>query len=466
MREKYSQAREMLEEFLRRCMMEQDPDGAAALTARDVYVSGLGPDELAFCRGREELRSLMAHEMSVCAPALSVEVGEFWETLCAPGVLRCMARARVRLGRAGERGCLGGIYTVQLTALLEQEAGETRIGMLQMSRWQGEERRIPLRFVPRRSHEFSQASRQELADIICQIMPGGVLGGYLEEGLPLYVINDNLLRWLGYTYEELLERTGGKMTRLIHPDDLAWLTALASQELERGGQYEAEYRMLRKDGGDLWVHDVGRRITTQDGREAIISVIVDVSENVRVKNHLLEEAARDELTGVYNRRGGEALISKALSDDQPYLFLIMDLDNFKTINDCYGHQEGDAVLQYVAALLRQSFRSTDVIFRLGGDEFVVFVHPCRSVEGVEHKLESLSRSYREEMAARYPLCASGLSIGGVFGRMAVSFNGLYHMADRILYEIKHSNKGGFIVRELKQQPACACVWGDERCPEE
>lgn len=447
MQEEISPVRAAVEEFLRLCIVCRDAEGAAALAAEDIYVSGIGPEEGSCCRGREALARLLREEAWVCVLALCVEWEEFWETECAPGIWRCMAQARLRM-RDG--GTPGGERAVQISALVERREGNMCISMFQLSRRQGEQQAVPLRFARRDARGFNQASRQELADIICQIMPGGVLGGYLEKGRPLYVINDNLLRWLGYTYEELLEHTGGEMARLIHPDDLPWVSALAARDLGESGQYEAEYRMLRRDGSDLWVHDVGRRIITQDGRQAEISVIVDMSENVRVKNHLLEEAARDELTGVYNRRGGEARISKALSDDEPYLFLILDLDYFKGINDVYGHQEGDAVLRYVASLLRSSFRSTDVVLRLGGDEFVVFVHPCRSVEGVERKLERISRSYREELSARYPRCHLGVSIGGVFGHTPASFNGLYRAADQILYEIKHTAKSSFSIRELER----------------
>ena len=79
----------------------------------------------------------------------------------------------------------------------------------------------------------------------------------------------------------------------------------------------------------------------------------------------LEESSRDSLTGLYNRQTGENLICQALDNGGEYIFLLMDIDNFKAVNDVYGHLKGDIMLKYVADKIRKSFRDTDVIFRLG-----------------------------------------------------------------------------------------------------
>ena len=133
--------------------------------------------------------------------------------------------------------------------------------------------------------------------------------------------------------------------------------------------------MMKKDGNFVWVYDLGRVITTQDGRRAVISLIVDISENVRIKNNLFVESVTDPLTGLYNRRGGEMMVAQKLGNGKPYIFLMLDIDRFKEVNDFYGHHEGDNVLKYVAEELKHCFRQDDVIIRLGGDEFVIlYIH--------------------------------------------------------------------------------------------
>ena len=65
------------------------------------------------------------------------------------------------------------------------------------------------------------------------------------------------------------------------------------------------------------------------------------------------------LTGLYNRRGGEVMVTQRFGNGNPYIFLMMDIDNFKAVNDIYGHHEGDEVLRYIADSLRQFFRQDD-----------------------------------------------------------------------------------------------------------
>lgn len=105
----------------------------------------------------------------------------------------------------------------------------------------------------------------------------------------------------------------------------------------------------------------------------------------------------DPLTGLYNRRGGEVMVTQKLGSGKPYIFLMLDIDRFKEVNDFYGHHEGDNVLKYVAEELKHCFRRDDVIIRLGGDEFVIFVHPCTSIPAIENKLAGISTVYQEKL---------------------------------------------------------------------
>ena len=106
--------------------------------------------------------------------------------------------------------------------------------------------------------------------------------------------------------------------------------------------------MRKQDGTYLWVHDIGRRTVSSDGRDAIISVLVDISQQINTQTHLLQEASNDPLTGVYNRKGGKERITHAVQTTSDYVFFMVDLDNFKQVNDIYGHEQGDRVLCYIA----------------------------------------------------------------------------------------------------------------------
>ena len=127
---------------------------------------------------------------------------------------------------------------------------------------------------------------------------------------------------------------------------------------------------------------------------------------------------------------------------------MIDLDNFKKVNDLYGHGEGDRMLQYIAGRLQTAFRLSDIVLRLGGDEFAVFAYPCSSSDIIRKKVEQISRDYMDEAEKRCPLSHTSVSVGGIFGEKYRSFSELYKRADEVLYEIKLSGKGKCVIREL------------------
>ena len=161
----------------------------------------------------------------------------------------------------------------------------------------------------------------------------------------------------------------------------------------------------------------------------------------------LEESSRASLTGLYNRQTGENLICQALDNGGEYIFLLMDIDNFKAVNDVYGHLKGDIMLKYVADKIRKSFRDTDVIFRLGGDEFVVFIYPCKNRQAIEKKLEKIMEDYDRNIQEEFPHISSALSWGGVFSEKKRTFTELYQRADKIMYQVKRRGGKGYLIEE-------------------
>lgn len=161
----------------------------------------------------------------------------------------------------------------------------------------------------------------------------------------------------------------------------------------------------------------------------------------------LEESSRDSLTGLYNRKAGEVLISQALDNGGEYIFLLMDIDNFKAVNDVYGHLKGDMVLKYVADKIRRSFRDTDVVFRLGGDEIVTFIYPCKNRQAIEEKLKKIIEDYNKNMQENFSRISSSLSWGGIFSSRKRTFTELYQTADKIMYKVKRRGGKGYLIQE-------------------
>lgn len=151
------------------------------------------------------------------------------------------------------------------------------------------------------------------------------------------------------------------------------------------------------------------------------------------------EATHDELTGLYNRRGYDFLLENI--DIETCALLLIDLDEFKSINDTYGHEIGDRILKEVSEILHSSFRNRDYICRFGGDEMaVIMVHVDPSMKPlIENKIVEVNN---ELQADDRELPAISISVGVSFGREGISLETLFKNADDALYRVKENGRCG------------------------
>lgn len=152
------------------------------------------------------------------------------------------------------------------------------------------------------------------------------------------------------------------------------------------------------------------------------------------------KASHDELTGAYNRAGYDLLVS-GLDMGSTYL-LFFDLDNFKAINDTYGHEVGDKVLQKLVQVLKSSFRSDDYVCRLGGDEFVVFMVHANEMQHylIEKKMEQINRELETPEEGIPPF---SVSVGIIHGTQAKDPEALLKKGDEAMYQSKKMGKRTF-----------------------
>lgn len=151
------------------------------------------------------------------------------------------------------------------------------------------------------------------------------------------------------------------------------------------------------------------------------------------------QATHDELTGLYNRRGYDFLLENI--DIETCALLLIDLDEFKSINDTYGHEIGDRILKEVSEILHSSFRNRDYICRFGGDEMaVIMVHADPSMKPlIEKKIVEVNN---ELQADDRNLPAISISVGVSFGREGISLETLFKNADDALYRVKENGRCG------------------------
>ena len=182
--------------------------------------------------------------------------------------------------------------------------------------------------------------------------------------------------------------------------------------------------------------------------ETVKKDLHDGKENSERELHLEKQAVFDALTQVYNRSAGINWISKALEMMQPEelsAFLILDLDNFKQVNDSLGHMVGDQVLVDVAKIMKTHFRNYDVICRLGGDEFIVFVQRL-PIEALDKIIKSLLRKLMLTYGAEGKEVAISASVGAALAPVhGTDFTQLYEKADSALYQVKKSSKNNYMI---------------------
>ncbi len=188
-------------------------------------------------------------------------------------------------------------------------------------------------------------------------------------------MNRTELDWLGYRADEVIGKRRYRDFITVETRDA--FDAAFQQVLGQAEEGAAECELLCRDGTTLPVAIQATAQVTDDGFQYTRATVFDLSERKALEARLAKQAMTDPLTGLGNRRYLEdqaALeIARAQRSGAPLSLIAVDLDHFKRINDTYGHDVGDVVLQAFATLARQVLRDGDVLCRMGGEEFAVLL---------------------------------------------------------------------------------------------
>ena len=249
------------------------------------------------------------------------------------------------------------------------------------------------------------------------------------------------------------------MQECVHPDDRGTFSAafcrknLPLQNMDEDAPVTyLEYRIKEPSGNYHWV--AGTLVPLEDEVThtiTAISYVVDIDERRRREDAVIDKSRRDGLTGLLNRNAMFELIATTLEGPghkgRHSLFMI-DLDNFKAINDNFGHVFGDAVLREVADGIRSVFRPTDALARIGGDEFLVFLENVDKPDVLARKagevVSALHKSYIGP-GQNFPLsCSVGISVYPDDGRTVID---LFKSADAAMYASKQHGKDRYSFME-------------------
>jgi len=251
----------------------------------------------------------------------------------------------------------------------------------------------------------------------------------------------------GYPLQKELSFERLSKVNHFHPDDLPRLREQAIAVQNGQKVLEQEVRIANKEGRYLWSRIRGTLLLNEFGNpDRLIGIITDIDELKRTAISMKERAERDSLTKLLNKASAQDMIDRYLVEEseKSSAMLVLDLDNFKLVNDNYGHLYGDAVLTRLSSILKQMFRSQDVIARIGGDEFLLFVKDIPGKEMVRKRCRQILEMAREMMGNLMPDLDVSFSIGVAFapdhGR---TYAELFLKADEALYRVKKTGKNQF-----------------------
>lgn len=317
-------------------------------------------------------------------------------------------------------------------------------------------------------------ANQRYVDLINNIQ-GGVITCLFDQktgtSRTLY-INEGWQVLTGYSLEQLQNELGGNPQALILPEDRESSNRAYLAQTVVGNSYKLEYRVARKDGSVIWVLDRGIITLDTDGNLQNQSIITDVTDIKEQEEELRKMAQMDPLTGLYNKVACATLIQNNLKIKQGGLHALMmlDIDNFKGINDSLGHIFGDTVLIEVSARLQRLFRSHDVIGRIGGDEFLIFMVDIASKEAAKQKAEEVCATFRNTYMGESENYKISASLGIVFSADSLDYQTLLHWADIALYQAKTKGKDQYVVYSADSEMPMAGLmkrhFGKDSKPEE
>ncbi|MBR6664609.1 MAG: diguanylate cyclase [Lachnospiraceae bacterium] len=253
---------------------------------------------------------------------------------------------------------------------------------------------------------------------------------YLEEELPDLILMDI----------EMPEMDGKEAAKRIKEKDEWKSIPIVFLTADSNPMTEAECLSFGAD-------DFITKPFVPDVMRSRVGKILDAHEKRKDLETLLEQNTQksltDALTGLNNRPFLEKKLGELINDDRSGTLFMIDLDNFKKMNDTYGHMVGDEVLKTFAEVLKMFARKDDILCRLGGDEFVTFYTDLTDREIVAQKATDIIRIFSDKMGAMGYGGIVSVSIGAKITLGEESFEELYDRADKTLYLVKNGGKNAY-----------------------
>lgn len=231
----------------------------------------------------------------------------------------------------------------------------------------------------------------------------------------------------------------------FHPEDEPIVRTILINMMDTHRQV----RMKKPDSDDYRWYELDTDILSDESGKAVglVGSLHDIDELKETTLAFKNKSQRDSLTGLYNNASVKEIIENYFQEDgkeKTNALLILDLDDFKNVNDSYGHRFGDRVLIFTAQILQDTFGENDIIARIGGDEFLVFCKDILDMSSVNEKVKTLFKKLESSPVGEDEKYIIRTSVGiAVSPQDGTTCKRLFDKADRNMYKVKRSGKNSY-----------------------
>ncbi len=239
---------------------------------------------------------------------------------------------------------------------------------------------------------------------------------------------------------------------IIHEEDFPGFKKAMREALKEQKKGVVEYRAKTEKGEIRWYR---LNYASFEHRDTVIRIVgseKDINEEKLRDEELKAKVGRDGMTGLLNKTAMQSKVEKFIAASDPencHALIMVDTDNFKSVNDNLGHPFGDEVIRFVAGSIKDTFRDSDYVGRMGGDEFMVLMKdttPEITMERAGELNKKIKRTFTERDITVGISCSIGIAF---FSMDGTEYEELYKAADEALYEAKEAGKNCFRVAKTR-----------------
>lgn len=283
----------------------------------------------------------------------------------------------------------------------------------------------------------------------------------LDTSLNVISIDEKFTKLTGYTNKDIKDNKLNQMD-LIPKEDADEYLKMVQEKLVISNEAYIEHRMIRKDGTTIFVFCLG--CLNEDGTSTIRVIdmsnsLTMISKSRKIENKynnkmkkLVVEATTDNLTGLLRRDTFKYKIENYIKNKVKSAYIMLDIDNFKNINDVYGHDVGDRILKETANIFTRVVNDNGIVCRFGGDEFAIYLLNMERKKEVIDYLEKIREevsniSIREDKNFKMSLSMGVLYIDKF--KKELLFDDIYKESDVLLYTSKKNGKDQYTIKNKK-----------------